>query len=192
MKKAIITLVIVVCSVSYGSPTNLALLGTASQSTTANDKYAYLAIDNNTDGDYYHGSVTHTWGLPDSWWQVDLGSSNSINQIDIWNRTDAGVSSRLHHFTLSILDSTYTEVWSVYVDGPAGIHETYGSLDSTPLGTGQYIKIQFDDDYTSDRYLHIAEVQVWNCGTPTVPLPSSILLLSSCLLGLHRTRRAIV
>jgi len=54
---------------------NLALGKTASQSSTRLFSPAgpEAAIDGNTDGDFTHGSVTHTNADPYAWWQVDLG-----------------------------------------------------------------------------------------------------------------------
>jgi hypothetical protein len=86
---------------------NVALSETATQSSTGYwgwSATADLAIDGNTDGNYWNGSVSHTLAdnNPYAWWEVDLGQEYSINEIDIWNRTD-GYGYRLVPFTLSIL-----------------------------------------------------------------------------------------
>src|SRR5262249_11480543 len=57
---------------------------------------ASRAVDDNTDGNWYDGSVTHTDIAFQSWWAVDLGSLQHIRQIKIYNRTDC-CSSRLSH-----------------------------------------------------------------------------------------------
>jgi hypothetical protein len=46
------------------------------------------ATDGNTEGDYYRGSVAHTAAEPSPWWEVDLGSSATIDTVVVWNRTD--------------------------------------------------------------------------------------------------------
>src|SRR5688500_1782305 len=36
------------------------------------------AVDGNTDGDFWHGSVFHDAYGTDGWWQVDLGQRHTI------------------------------------------------------------------------------------------------------------------
>src|SRR3712207_7898437 len=55
--------------------TNLALGQPATQSSTGWDSPAGRAVDGNTDGNWFNGSVTHTEGDYQAWWQVDLGSA---------------------------------------------------------------------------------------------------------------------
>ena len=75
-----------------GAATNLAQGKPATQSSTLPD-YATTgpagAVDGTTDGNFFHGSVTHTNLETNAWWQVDLGASATVNSITIWNRTDA-------------------------------------------------------------------------------------------------------
>ena len=67
---------------------NIAMAGTATQSTTMGDAAAIRAIDGNTDGDFAHNSVTHTApGDAAPWWELTLPEPKSIDQIEIWNRT---------------------------------------------------------------------------------------------------------
>src|SRR6185369_11320867 len=49
---------------------------------------AGAAVDGNTDGNFFHNSVTATDQDQNAWWQVDLGVSVPISAIAIWNRTD--------------------------------------------------------------------------------------------------------
>src|SRR5581483_9136794 len=64
------------------------------------------AVDGNTDGNFYDGSVTATNLDPNAWWQVDLGSSASIQSIEIWNRTDCCIS-RLNDFWVFVSDTPF-------------------------------------------------------------------------------------
>ncbi|MCB0074119.1 MAG: hypothetical protein KDE20_21790, partial [Caldilineaceae bacterium] len=68
---------------------NLAEGRTATQSslygTTAT---ANLAVDGNTNGNYYEGSVQHTAYEQHPWWQVDLGGTQAIDAVFLWNRSD--------------------------------------------------------------------------------------------------------
>jgi len=71
--------------------TNLALAGSASQSSTwsgLSSATADKAIDGNTDGKLENGSVTHTDVSVNPWWQVDLGATHSISAIQVFNRSD--------------------------------------------------------------------------------------------------------
>lgn len=74
------------------APHNLALSGTATQSSTWAGgnwmAFADRAIDGNTDGDLSHGSVTHTDVRTNPWWQIDLGASRAIRSVEVFNRTD--------------------------------------------------------------------------------------------------------
>ncbi len=95
----------------FSGTTNLALHGTASQSSIASDGPAKLAIDGNTDGDYAKAkSTTHTENSTDPWWEVDLQASIPIDRISIWNRTD-GSQSRLDGFAIKLLNDKRETVW---------------------------------------------------------------------------------
>ncbi|MDO5968309.1 M60 family metallopeptidase [Flavivirga aquimarina] len=90
---------------------NLALYGTASQSTTAYNGAASRAIDGNTNGVYNNGSVTHTSATTGSWWQVVLAQQAHINDIVIYNRTDC-CTNRLSNFTVLISDNNNNTVYN--------------------------------------------------------------------------------
>src|SRR5690606_34840754 len=51
---------------------NVAVKGAATQSSTAFEGPAKLAIDGNVDGAYDKKSVTHTAASDDPWWELDL------------------------------------------------------------------------------------------------------------------------
>jgi hypothetical protein len=92
---------------------NIALMGTAKQSTTAFGGSANLAIDGNVDGDYAGAkSTTHTAISNDPWWELDLGQSESVNRIAIWNRTDGNIHNRLDGVVVELLDTARKVVWS--------------------------------------------------------------------------------
>ena len=67
---------------------------------------ASAAVDGNTDGDYWDGSVSHTNDETNAWWQVDLGGSSMINRITVWNRTDC-CSSRLSDYWVFVSDTPF-------------------------------------------------------------------------------------
>jgi hypothetical protein len=125
---------------------------------------ASRAVDGNTDGHYYDGSVTHTDGDPNAWWQVDLGGSDTIDSIAIWNRTDNGVASRLNDYWVFVSDTPFQNS-----DTPATLqsragtwssHQTIIPNPSTSLAVnthGRYVRVQL----SGTNYLHLAEVQVF-------------------------------
>ena len=99
--------------------TNIARKGKASQSSTAYDGPAHLAIDGNSEGDHSKGSVTHTAdGDPDPWWQVDLGSEQSIDRIIVHNRTDGGTPERLAGAVLELRDANHKVIWQKPISKP--------------------------------------------------------------------------
>ncbi len=91
---------------------NLALKGKASQSSTAFDGPANLAIDGNTNGEYEDGkSVTHTEQQDNPWWEVDLGGAKPIDSVVVWNRTDNGLQERMNGVRIVVLDESRKPVW---------------------------------------------------------------------------------
>jgi len=100
----------------FSKGANIALGGTATQSSTAYGGEAKRAIDGKTEGDYFKGqSVSHTDSQKDPWWEVDLGAEMEIDRLAVWNRTDSGTGSRLAGFQISILDAARQPVWEQIV-----------------------------------------------------------------------------
>ena len=122
------------------------------------------AVDGNTDGNFFKGSVTSTNRDANAWWQVDLGSSREIGSIVIWNRTDC-CSSRLSDYWVFLSDIPFNSS-----DIPATLqkragtwksHQTVIPNPSTTIRTdgakGRYVRVQL----TGTDYLSLAEVQVF-------------------------------
>lgn len=146
-----------------GSQINAALNKIASQSSTAYNGDAAKAVDGNTDGVYNDSSVTHTNADSHSWWQVDLGSSFTINSVNIYNRTDC-CSSRLGDYWVFISNTPFNPS-----DDPAALSvraNTWSNHQTTmpnpsvsisvPSYSGRYVRIQL----VPTDYLSLAEVQV--------------------------------
>jgi hypothetical protein len=103
----------------FSGEENVALRGTATQSSTAYDGPARLAIDGNTNGDYFAAkSTTHTAVSTDPWWEVDLGETRPLDRIVLWNRTDNGLHTRLSQFVVQVLDAQRQVVWQERVAEP--------------------------------------------------------------------------
>src|SRR6266542_4053365 len=73
---------------ALGEPINWALNRPATQSSVYRNWPASLAVDGNTDGNVFHGSVTHTNAVASAWWEVDLGESRAFDTVEVWGRTD--------------------------------------------------------------------------------------------------------
>jgi azurin len=103
----------------FSNGKNIALQGKAKQSSTSNGGDASRAIDGRTDGDFGSGTQTHSKENEDHpWWEVDLGSSQPIESIVVWNRTEDHLGNRLKGFTLTVLDENRKEVFKK-TDNPA-------------------------------------------------------------------------
>lgn len=90
---------------------NIARRGTARQVSTGFGGPAELAIDGNTDGEFTRKSTTHTASEQDPWWELDLGSVQPVDRIQIWNRTDNNLHVRLKDFRVDLLDDDRKVVW---------------------------------------------------------------------------------
>jgi len=85
----------------------------ASQNSTGSGGAAARAIDGNTNGNWGNGSITHTSGGANDWWQVDLDPNTpsgdpsqtyAIDQVVIYNRGDC-CEARLTEFEVNVLNS---------------------------------------------------------------------------------------
>jgi Concanavalin A-like lectin/glucanases superfamily/F5/8 type C domain len=156
------------------SSTDLALGKPAFESSNPFGGAASRAVDGNTDGNWSDGSVTHTNLDQYAWWYVDLGSSQQISTVKIWNRTDC-CQDRLSNFYVFAFDqipasstgpaqtATLPGVSSYYVTGPVGNSTTVAVNRSA-----RYVAVQL----AGTNYLSLAEVQVF--GVDTTPTPGGI------------------
>lgn len=84
---------------------NIAPRGTATQSTIAHGAPASNAMDGNKSPVFSEGGQTHTReNRPNPWWELDLGRSEPLDRIVVWNRGDGDLHKRLEGFTIRILD----------------------------------------------------------------------------------------
>ena len=133
------------------SPTNLALQRSATQSSTLTFAGivadASRAVDGNTDGVFLHGSVSHTFIDTHGWWQVDLDTRRSIENIEVYNRTDC-CADQLSNYYVFVSDRCFESpdlsatinqpgVSSYFQPEQAG-HPTTITVNRT----GRYVRIQ--------------------------------------------------
>jgi RHS repeat-associated protein len=144
---------------------NLALNKPATQSSTGWDGLAQRGVDGNTDGNFWNGSVTHTAFETQPWWQVDLQSVMTLQNINVWNRTDC-CGEALTNFYVFVSDNPFTAndvtstqnqpgVSTYYVAGQGGVPSMI-ALNRT----GRYVRVQLG----GYERLSVAEVQVFGSG----------------------------
>jgi Protein of unknown function (DUF1553)/Protein of unknown function (DUF1549)/Planctomycete cytochrome C/NedA-like, galactose-binding domain len=98
---------------------NIAKGRKARQSSTDYNGRARLAVDGNTNGDFFKAkSTTHTKVERNPWWEVDLAKPAAIDKVVVWNRTDGGLHKRLVNFRLLLLDEKRNSVWQRTVKMP--------------------------------------------------------------------------
>ena len=157
-------------AVDFHGTRNLAVNGTASQSSTRFGGVASRAIDGNDSGVYRDRSVTHTANVSDSWWQVELEQESRIANILLFNRTDNCCIGRLSDFTVEVLNNNGGVVWSQYFGSPT--FPSLAAIDFTDMGmniAGKTVRV------SRNGVLSLAEVEVNGIAGTT---PSSNLALT--------------
>ncbi len=146
-----------------GDTENLALAGTASQSGTMWNAEADRANDGITNGNFWGAnSVTGTqWGVQ-PWWQIDLGQSAQLQQINIWNRTDCCAESLSNYYVLvsenAFGDATLDELLADANVTTLQQNEAAGApTEITTNATGRYVRIQLQ----GAGILSLAEVEIF-------------------------------
>lgn len=131
-------------NLAYGKPTT--------QSSTAFGGDSARAVDGNADGDFGHGSVSHTAAGQGNWWQVDLEAIHDLGKVRLFNRTDC-CAAQLNNFKVRV--STNGSDWHD-VDYSGSANKLVELRIDHP---GRYIRIE-----NGDGYLHLAEVQAFAGG----------------------------
>ena len=180
-------------NVTAAGPTNLALHMAASQSTTlpgVPSAAASSAVDGNTSGNFYEGSVTATDFQTSPWWQVDLGATSTVNSVVLYNRTDC-CASRLADYWVFVSDTPFlssdTPATLATRAGTFSSHQTTAPAPSATIDAGgyraRYVRVQL----TGSDYLSLAEVQV----NGTAGVSSSVNLAANGLTAQSSTLAGI-
>ncbi|NIB66778.1 thiol-activated cytolysin family protein [Streptococcus pseudopneumoniae] len=163
---------------------NIARGKQASQSSTAYGGAAIRAVDGNVDSDYGHHSVTHTNFEDNAWWQVDLGKTENVGKVKLYNRGDGNVANRLSNFDVVLLDEAKQEVARQHFDslnGKAELEVFFTAKDA------RYVKVELK---TKNTPLSLAEVEVFRSATTqvgqdrTAPVVNQTSALKDYLFGL--------
>jgi hypothetical protein len=161
---------------SDGQSENMALGKPADQISSYDIGTADKAVDGNTDGNFYNGSVTHTGNEAYPWWEVDLEAVREIGSIDVWGRTDDRDWLLKDFYVLVSVDPFESDDLTTALAQP-GVTATYveGRIDGLPNCMiplqfdvpGRYVRVQLT---STSSLLMLAEVQVWSAATDTAPV----------------------
>ncbi|CAH1264689.1 TMEM2 [Branchiostoma lanceolatum] len=151
--------------------TNLALRQPAYQSSVSWNGPPGLAVDGGRGGAYHDGSCTHTDTEDSPWWYVDLGGTQEVDYITIFNRLDC-CSDRINYFNVHIGDNR-----DVAANPKVGGDWTFaqGEAEKTIQvngAKGRYVGIILPG---SNRVLALCEVEVygmWRC-PDVLPTPGN-------------------
>ncbi len=147
---------------------NLALSGTATQSSTAFGGDASRAIDGNTDGVYTNNSVAQTGdALTTEYWEVDLNQTAALAQIIFHNRTDC-CSGSISNTYLLVADTPFPTNASDLSGSLANANFTYQFASNEAAATvtipinaiGRYVRLQ-KSGVNNFNDLSIAELEVY-------------------------------
>ena len=112
---------------------NLAPGSQVKQSSTDFGGAAERAIDGLTDGDYHASKKCDAHiSIRRPLVELDLGRSEAVDRIVIWNRTDGGLYSRLDGATIEWMDENRQVLWQhVWKEAPRHIGRSFRGWTKT-------------------------------------------------------------
>jgi hypothetical protein len=117
---------------------------------------ASKCIDGVTTSGMCHTSVGTGTGEKNPWLQIDLGATQTVAQVTIYNRQDCSFClDRLAHHQIWLSDSSTTPATKCF-DGTAG--NSAGPFKEECIATGRYVRIVLPGN---SRILNLAEVKVF-------------------------------
>ncbi|HBX77937.1 MAG TPA: hypothetical protein DEG43_09840, partial [Acidimicrobiaceae bacterium] len=163
--KKTVTVMVAANGTAPAATTNLALgKPTATSGLHAASFESWRAVDGNTDGNPWAGSMAIARLSPQSWWQVDLLESTPLESVTVFGRTDGAFDQSADYWVFisgAPLDTRLTAtqmaaqpgVWSSYQQAGANPQTTL----PLPAGTaGRYVMVR----QNGTNALALAEVQV--------------------------------
>ncbi|XP_060134164.1 uncharacterized protein LOC118089696 [Zootoca vivipara] len=138
---------------------------------------ASKAIDGNCDGNFFHGSCTHTNAEKEPWWHVDLGEQFAISTVVVKNREDC-CSERLLGAEIRVGDSVADHGKSNPLCGNITDPRrgSFTSLNCHWL-KGRYVSVNLPGEAST---LTLCEVEVY--GTKLVSPASPFQQFENCIL----------
>jgi hypothetical protein len=162
-------------SASSATLRNVSISGTATQSSTPGNHPASVALTGYRNRDPGTGGLSITSEQDNPWWQVDLGSEQPIDHIEITPRINDSSGDDLNYFYVFVSENPIggsgipiagPGIWSsglIKVDNP----RTDTTIITPPAGTiGRYVRIQENHK----ARLEIAGVQVFAKVVPILTL----------------------
>jgi hypothetical protein len=156
------------------------LNATARQSSDGGGAAA-RAVDGNTSGVFAEGSVTHTIAEPGAWLEIDLGTSQPIGSVRLWNRAE--VAHRLNDYWLTITDTPADAAQKAAIlkeESTPGLWQKRVTTIPRPSLTvdtsgakGRYLRIQLARQTPHpENVLSLAEVEAYPPGETAGPTSS--------------------
>ncbi|MAN58896.1 MAG: hypothetical protein CMC08_03565 [Flavobacteriaceae bacterium] len=130
---------------------NIAQFKPTKQINTYEAAAANRAVDGNTNGNWFEGSMSHTHGSKNPWWEVDLLDTYDISSITIYNRTDC-CPERINNFSIIVSDRSLGNGTRFNTDSQF----FRDSKTFTGNARGQFVRVQLE----GDGILGLAEVVV--------------------------------
>ena len=126
---------------------NLALGKTATQVSTFSGNVASRAVNGNVNGALAGASVAQTTAATNRWWQVDLGSVKRVEDVEVWNRTDAQAVGWLQNFYVFASQTPFSGSLSAILAQPGVtvIHEPGAAGTAKVFDVGvdaRYVRVQ--------------------------------------------------
>uniref|UniRef100_A0A803T1F1 Fucolectin tachylectin-4 pentraxin-1 domain-containing protein n=1 Tax=Anolis carolinensis TaxID=28377 RepID=A0A803T1F1_ANOCA len=119
---------------------------------------AESAVDGDRDGDWHHGSCSHTTKEPGPWWSVDLGARLAVKAVVVKNRSDC-CSERIKGARIHVGD---------YQDSYGKCGSVCGTVTNGSAGSlsivccdglkGRYVSVTIPD---RTEYLTFCELEVY-------------------------------
>ncbi|MEM9015489.1 MAG: PVC-type heme-binding CxxCH protein [Verrucomicrobiota bacterium] len=136
----------------FSGGANIAPSGKATQSGESHGGAPEKAIDGNRNPDYNARGQTHTPNdRKDPWWELDLGSEQSISSVSVWNR-GGSLGRRLDGFTIQLLDDERRTIWEKLT---VGAPQSSVHLQSVAKGKITYLdskgKTSSGSDWKGDK-----------------------------------------
>ena len=120
-------------------------------------------MDGTTNGTYSNNSVSHTSAENNPWWELDLGTIQSIDHLNIFNRDSN--QDRLDYYNVLVSDNPFTSTDLATAMAQEGVSSSFHRYAPAPSETidinrtGRYIRIQLSDE-SVEGILSLAEVEV--------------------------------